>query len=156
MHAIAGCGCLRIWVYDSNNALIRNCTSHDNLSSLKDGGGFDLDLQTNNSVIEYCTSYNNYGKAYMLNTGGEYGGNNNNIIRHSTSYNDGWGTYAAISVFVQVSTTGSQITNGSIYNMTITIPMTNLSRRCRDWGTVGMAGAMNGLWVQGDYVDVKW
>ena len=129
---VAACS---IWTYDSNRVTIRNCSSYDNLSSLHDGSGFDLDLGVNNSVIEYCNSYNNYGSGFQACTGGSYPPNVNNTSRHCTSYGDGYGIgYASFSVWVEVGT--SYIKDLTLYNNSVTVIDT---APCKYYGWGGAA-----------------
>jgi hypothetical protein len=48
LNSSPGGGPVGIWTYDADSVVIRNCTSHDNLSLKNDGGGFDLDGGTTN------------------------------------------------------------------------------------------------------------
>ena len=100
-----GGGPVGIWTYDADSVLIRNCSSHDNLSKNNDGGGYDFDGGTTNSLIVDCTSYNNWGPGYeacsytygVMNNGGH---TQNNTVKDSTSSGDGYGKkFASVGVF---------------------------------------------------------
>jgi hypothetical protein len=139
-------GPVGMWVYDADRVVFRNCTSHDNLSTNHDGGGFDFDGGTTNSLIEHCTSYNNWGPGYeacsyaedYLNNGGT---NQNNTIRDSTSVGDGYGKkFASFGV----DAAGASIQDLTIANLKVTISQANCDYFGSNYTT------MHGIWFSTD------
>ncbi|HUX85258.1 MAG TPA: right-handed parallel beta-helix repeat-containing protein [Chitinophagaceae bacterium] len=83
-------GPVGIWVWLCHGARIDHCISHDNhTSSLKDGGGFDIDGGSSDCLVQYNYSYGNDGAGYLL---AEYGAVlpfRDNLIRYNISLDDG-------------------------------------------------------------------
>jgi len=136
LNSSPGGGPVGIWTYDADSIVIRNCTSHDNLSLKNDGGGFDLDGGTTNSLIDNVLSYNNYGPGLYACSFGDYNGsimnnygwNENNTIRNSKSLGDGYGRkFSSLSVFP----TQVPLTNLLFENIVVTIDDTP----CAVWGS---------------------
>lgn len=111
-------GPVGIWMYDSKNTVIQNCTSHHNRNGIHnfDGGGFDIDGGCQNSVIQNCKSYNNEGAGYgffQYRTANKYTWD---TVRNCTSTSDPWGFafWGAGTSFL--------VTNVAIYNNKIVTP----------------------------------
>jgi len=140
-----GGGPVGIWTYDADSVLIRNCSSHDNLSKNNDGGGYDFDGGTTNSLIVDCTSYNNWGPGYeacsytfgVMNNGGH---TQNNTVRDSTSSGDGYGKkFASVGVFPY------QVPISDFHVINVTVDVTNTTN-CTTWGQTYTIH--NGVWME--------
>jgi hypothetical protein len=138
-----GGGPVGIWTYDAGGVLIRNCSSHDNLSKNNDGGGYDFDGSTTNSLITGCVSYNNYGHeacSYTYGVMNNGGHTQNNTVRDSTSVGDGYGKkFASVGVFpFQVPISEFHVAN-------VTVDVTNPTD-CTTWGQT--YASHNGVWME--------
>jgi hypothetical protein len=140
-----GGGPVGIWTYDADSVLIRNCSSHDNLSKNNDGGGYDFDGGTTNSLITDCVSYNNWGPGYeacsytygVMNNGGH---TQNNTVRDSTSAGDGYGKkFASVGVFP------FQVPISEFHVVNVTVDVTNTTN-CDTWGQT--YAIHNGVWME--------
>lgn len=79
-----------IWMYHTDNGIIRYCESHHNVTpGTGDGGGFDIDGGCTNCRIEYCYSHDNEGGGFMAFAFSGSGGITNAVIRYCISENDG-------------------------------------------------------------------
>ena len=85
-------GPVGIWIMDCLDSVIRDSVSHDNLSGLGDGGGFDLDGACERCIIERCLTFNNSGTGYLFaqfKHASRIGPLRNNTVRFSLSIDDG-------------------------------------------------------------------
>jgi len=116
-NGILGYGGVGIWAWKAANITIEHSEAHHNQTSTnKDGGGFDLDGGVTNSILQHNYSHDNEGSGYGL---FQYRGApawGNNIVRYNISRNDARGNDAgAISIWDG----GSGIKNVDIYGNTI-------------------------------------
>ncbi len=120
-----GGGPVGIWVYDCNNMLIQNNSSHHNKTGNDvDGGGFDIDGGCSNTTFQYNYSYENYGAGYLI---AQYDNMpipmTNNTIRYNITVNDARNstTNGAINLWRSSAPNTAPVSNQYIYNNSIYI-----------------------------------
>jgi hypothetical protein len=115
-------GPVGIWVHASRKIVIERCESFANQSSLRDGGGFDLDGGSEDSILRWNYSHENHGPGFLVYTyrGAPYRDRGCQIYGN-LSWNDGApGTgYAGIQVGAEE---GCQITDLEISRNTVIAP----------------------------------
>ncbi len=115
-------GPVGIWAHAAREVIIERCESFNNHSSLRDGGGFDLDGGCEDSVMRWNFSHQNHGPGFLVYnyTGAAYQSRGCRVVEN-VSVDDGErGTgYAGIQVG---SESGCEILGLQIIRNTIIAP----------------------------------
>jgi len=115
-------GPVGIWIHASRSVVIEDCESHHNQSTLRDGGGFDLDGGCEDSVLRFNFSHHNHGPGLMAYTytGAAYS-DRDCRIQNNVSWNDGapGSGYAGLQIG---SEDGGQIRGLKVENNLVVAP----------------------------------
>jgi hypothetical protein len=82
-------GGVGIWAFDANRIVLQHNESYGNLTTGKDGDGFDLDGGVSNSVMQYNYSHDNQGIGLLVCACVPYYEMHNDLVRFNISENDG-------------------------------------------------------------------
>lgn len=115
-------GPVGIWAHASRALVIERCESYRNQSSLRDGGGFDLDAGCEDSVLRWNYSHENHGAGFLVYTyTGAAFADRGCRVYGNVSWNDGarGSGYAGIQIG---SESGCRITDLVVAHNTILAP----------------------------------
>ena len=115
-------GPVGIWAHASRGIVIEWCESYQNWSSLRDGGGFDLDAGCEDCVLRWNYSHENHGAGFLVYTytGAAYVDRGCRVYGNLSWYDGARGSgYAGIQIG---SETGCRITDLLVANNTVIAP----------------------------------
>lgn len=134
-------------VQDADSVTVDGCSSHDNLTADKEGGGFGVGFGSTNVLMINCVSKDNFGPAYLVAAMSDaslnYQGSVANILfKNSTSTDDCYGyKYEILGVWTDGIASAFNIT---YQDMVATSSFTGVT--FYQWGA---NQGLSGLWLDG-------